>query len=87
MQFYLHKVEHIDTSDQTCHIEYGLSMWWKSDEIKGKLCVAWVRRWHRAKTFAQEHRKSALRSPHPGALMLANTLFFEVAMIGTTRRR
>lgn len=36
MQFYLHKVEHINTTEQTCHIEFGLTHWWKSEEIVGK---------------------------------------------------
>jgi hypothetical protein len=41
MQFYLLKLEHISTTDQTCMIDFGISMWWKSPEIVGKYGDDW----------------------------------------------
>ena len=41
VQFYLLKLEQINTTDQTCHIDFGISMWWKSPEIVGKYGDEW----------------------------------------------
>lgn len=68
IQFYLLKLEMVDTSNQTCHMDFGISMWWKSPEIVGKYGDEWdynseVKFWPELE-FSGEMKSQALLENH-----------------------